>query len=93
MPLCLLQQNTNMKSYYVTTDPGADEHHEVHQVGCHHLPIKRRYIGEFNNSEEAVVHVRYSYPTATNCRHCSGMTLLFTVFSHRSAMSRKNIPE
>lgn len=62
------------KSYYVnnTAQPNGD--HEVHVANCQYIPqtISKKYLGEFDNCNDAVQEARKTYPrTANGCYYCS----------------------
>jgi hypothetical protein len=60
-----------MASYYVNPEPDKDGDNEVHQEGCHRMPARREYLGEFSNCHEAVAAAKRRYPNADGCGICS----------------------
>lgn len=61
-----------MDHYFVNTLAQANGDHEVHKVGCYHMPGNRKYLGQFPTCAGAVVKARKYYAQVNGCKHCSG---------------------
>lgn len=62
-----------MAYYYVNRNAQANGDHEVHALGCSHMPdlANRVYLGNFDRCQPAVREAKKTYPTANGCYYCS----------------------
>ena len=62
-----------MASYYVNKNAQSNGDHEVHKEGCYWLSLvsSKKYLGEFNNCEDAVVEAKKTYSRSNGCKTCS----------------------
>ncbi len=61
-----------MARYYVNRNAQANGDHEVHELGCVHMPNEdnRTYLGEFDSCGPAKRKAQGIYPTADGCFYC-----------------------
>jgi len=59
--------------YYVNKVAQSNGDHEVHTAGCTWLPSEqnRKYLGEFENCEDAVKEAKKTYTQSNGCATCS----------------------
>ncbi len=62
-----------MKKYYVHTRTDNNIEHEVHSLGCTHMPKEdnRIYLGEFSNCKDAVAEAKEHYRNSNGCWFCT----------------------
>lgn len=62
-----------MIKYFLNREPQANGDHEVHNENCNYLPTEsnRKYLGMFNNCQEAVREASNYYSQVNGCYHCS----------------------
>ena len=62
-----------LATYYVNKNKQANGDHEVHVLGCSHMPEphNRAYLGEFYSCDPAVQEAkRLGYSKANGCFYC-----------------------
>ncbi len=66
---------SNYDHYYVNTKPQTDSEgeHEVHTGDCPKLPgtLSRKYLGYYDNCQEAVEKAKEHYDEVDGCAICS----------------------
>lgn len=62
-----------MAGYYVNNNQQANGDHEVHKLGCSHMPLEhnRTYLGDFVSCSPAVTAARKIHSRANGCYYCS----------------------
>lgn len=62
-----------MAKYYVNKNAQSNGDHEVHKDGCDWMPneTNRKYLGNFDNCEDAVKAAKKDDPKADGCKYCS----------------------
>ena len=60
-----------MAHYFVDNMAEADGTHGVHAAGCAHLPMDKRYLGNFFNVDEALIEARKDFWQLRGCRKCA----------------------
>ena len=62
-----------MDFYYVNKNAQNNGNHEVHKLGCSHMPAaeNRVPLGDFLSCHMAVQEAKQTYPTADGCFYCS----------------------
>lgn len=56
--------------YYVNKNAQSNGDHEVHTANCNYLPSDRKYLGEFNNCNDAVNEAKKTYLKVDGCYWC-----------------------
>ncbi len=58
--------------FYVNKNAQSNGDHEVHRLTCSWLPEQenRKYLGNFNTSEEAVAEAKKFYSQVNGCYYC-----------------------
>lgn len=56
--------------YYVNNKAQLTGEHEVHTANCGFLPSDRKYLGEFNNCDDAVKEAKKTYTKVDGCYYC-----------------------
>lgn len=56
--------------YYVNNKAQSTGEHEVHTANCSFLPSDRKYLGEFNNCDDAVKEAKKTYTKVDGCYYC-----------------------
>ena len=81
-----------MANYYVNKNAGNNGEHEVHEVGCLHMPDidDKEYLGSFPNCVDAVIKAKKIYPAADGCGHCSNEC--YAKLAHKLEKLRDNLP-
>ena len=59
-----------MSHYFVNNAALPDGNHEVHSLGCAGMPVDKRYLGNFQDSAEAMMEARKDFWNASACTHC-----------------------
>lgn len=61
-----------MASYYVNKNAQSNGDHEVHKIGCTHMPLpeNRLLLGDFNFCSSAVTQAKKTYPKSNGCYYC-----------------------
>ncbi|RIW15144.1 hypothetical protein D0X99_11915 [Algoriphagus lacus] len=61
-----------MKFFYLSSQPNAQGHFEIHEKDCPHIPdsINRDYLGPFNNGREAMRKALLLKETSSLCDNC-----------------------
>lgn len=62
-----------MNIYYVDRRASEDGDHQVHELGCMHMPDdkNKRCLGSFPNCFDALIEAEKYYFKANGCRHCT----------------------
>jgi len=62
-----------MKHYYVNKNAQSNGDHEVHTEDCKNCPdsINRKYLGYYDNCQDAVLEAKKHYPKSNGCYYCS----------------------
>lgn len=60
-----------MDKYYVNNVAQSNGDHEVHKEGCSYMPSDKKYLGRYDNCEDAVEEARLSYAQSNGCYYCS----------------------
>ncbi|HET7436704.1 MAG TPA: hypothetical protein VFN10_18490 [Thermoanaerobaculia bacterium] len=60
-----------MASYYVNNGTDSNNDHEVHKEPCDKMPSDRKYLGEFDNCQDAVKEAKKTYTKVNGCYYCS----------------------
>lgn len=62
-----------MARYYVHTRAQPNGDHEVHKLGCAHMPEEdnRIYLGDFDHCRGAVRKAKEHYSLVDGCYYCS----------------------
>ena len=62
-----------MAYYYVNKNEQSNGDHEVHKVGCIHIPDvnNRILLGDFSNCHDAVRAAKQIYVNSDGCYYCS----------------------
>lgn len=56
--------------YYVNNKAQSNGDHEVHTASCKYLPSDRKYLGEFNNCNDAVKEAKKTFLNVDGCYWC-----------------------
>ncbi|WP_143960562.1 hypothetical protein [Litoribacter populi] len=61
-----------MKFFYIDENLSESGVKKIHAQGCANMPdmMNRRYLGPFNNSEEALRRISQQEPAAKICQEC-----------------------
>ncbi|MCW3105731.1 MAG: hypothetical protein JWQ09_237 [Segetibacter sp.] len=57
--------------YYVNNNTQPNGDHEVHKDGCGYMPGDKKYLGEFDNCQDAVKEAKRTYSQSNGCKYCS----------------------
>ena len=62
-----------MAYYYVNKNAQSNGDHEVHKLGCSHMPLteNRIYLGDYPICAPAVREAKKYYSTSDGCYYCS----------------------
>ena len=62
-----------MPQYCVNKEAQDNGDHEVHESDCSHLPLEenRKYLGNFDNCQDAVREAKKYYSQSNGCYWCS----------------------
>jgi len=60
-----------MAHYFVDNIADAEGTHQVHATGCAHLPMDKRYLGNFYNVDEALIEARKDFWQLRGCAKCA----------------------
>jgi hypothetical protein len=59
-----------MSHYFVNNAALPDGNHEVHALGCSGMPVDKRYLGNFEDTSEAMMEARKDFWLASACEKC-----------------------
>ncbi|MEJ0088006.1 MAG: hypothetical protein WDO72_20255 [Pseudomonadota bacterium] len=59
-----------MSHYFVNNAALPDGNHEVHAMGCSGMPVDKRYLGNFEDSTQAIIEARKDFWQASSCGKC-----------------------
>jgi hypothetical protein len=59
-----------MSHYFVNNAALPDGNHEVHALGCTGMPVDKRYLGNFQDTSEAMMEARKDFWLASACGKC-----------------------
>jgi hypothetical protein len=59
-----------MAHYFVDNATEEDGTHRVHATGCAHMPMDKRYLGNFFNIGEALIEARKEFWQPDSCQKC-----------------------
>jgi len=79
-----------MSHYFVNNAALADGNHEVHALGCAGMPSDKRYLGNFQNSAEAMMEARKDFWQASACEKC-GLSRLVDSTTTRTRIGASGI--
>jgi hypothetical protein len=60
----------SMSHYFVNNAALPDGNHEVHALGCSGMPVDKRYLGNFEDTSEAMMEARKDFWQARACEKC-----------------------
>ena len=62
-----------MAFYYVSKNAQSNGDHEVHKLGCRHMPNSKNriYLGDFTTCTPAVRKAKEHYRQSNGCFYCS----------------------
>jgi hypothetical protein len=61
---------TSMSHYFVNNAAQPDGSHEVHALGCSGIPVDKSYLGNFDNTADAMIEARKDFWQAKPCEKC-----------------------
>ena len=78
-----------MSHYFVNNAALPDGNHDVHALGCSGMPVDKRYLGNFEDSSEAMMEARKDFWQASACEKCRhGRRIdVSTTTAHRLSIS------
>ena len=60
-----------MPHYFINNHAQPNGDHDVHAVGCRHMPADKRYLGNFESLREAMMEARKEFWQSSNCLSCA----------------------
>jgi hypothetical protein len=58
--------------YFIDNHAAKNGNHEVHALGCKHMPSDKAYLGNFDNVGQALVEARKDFWQSASCEVCVG---------------------
>jgi hypothetical protein len=80
-----------MSHYFVDNAALPDGNHEVHALGCAGMPSDKRYLGNFQDSAEAMMEARKDFWKASACDKCGYGRLAESTTTTRMRISESGI--
>lgn len=59
-----------MQHYYASNLPGPDGFHELHTLGCSHMPLSKTHLGMHAHCETALREARRTFRAIVRCHAC-----------------------
>jgi hypothetical protein len=59
-----------MSHYFINNHANDDGSHMVHKVGCKHMPMDKRYLGNFSELGDALMEARKEFWQSSHCERC-----------------------
>lgn len=59
-----------MSHYFIDNHANEEGSHEVHKVGCRKLPMDKRYLGNFQEIDDAMMEARKEFWSSSSCERC-----------------------
>ena len=60
-----------MSHYFINNHAADDGNHEVHALGCRHMPTDKAYLGNFEHVNEALIEARKDFWQSSTCKACA----------------------
>lgn len=60
-----------MSHYFINNHAADDGSHEVHALGCRHMPTDKAYLGNFDNAGQALIEARKDFWQSSTCKSCA----------------------
>jgi hypothetical protein len=58
--------------YFINNHATDSGNHEVHALGCKHMPMDKAYLGNFEHIGEALIEARKDFWQSAVCESCAG---------------------
>ncbi|MEQ8910290.1 MAG: hypothetical protein RIC95_13915 [Vicingaceae bacterium] len=59
------------KKYYVNEKAQENGDHEIHVNGCEYFPSSAKYLGEFEDCDDATEEAEEHYDQVNGCYYCN----------------------
>jgi hypothetical protein len=59
-----------MSHFFINNHAADDGNHQVHRLGCKRMPTDKAYLGNFENTGEALMEARKDFWHSATCEHC-----------------------
>jgi hypothetical protein len=60
-----------MSHYFINNHASDEGNHEVHALGCRHMPSDKAYLGNFEHVNEALIEARKDFWQSSTCKSCA----------------------